>query len=426
MIKRGIIKKADEKLVNRYYSPKTYGVEGLSFNGFNIDQIFGAGASVFQEGILPKNTWELFIFHITKSLLAGFYSLMEHKYFGFQKTKVTTTTQPLDIANLREPTELDQITPTPDVENFRVEEAPSSLAVVLMYIYSVIRATTSYFLCFCSDTGFLKDTLHQIPFLRNKKSVTRTAFMNAPTAAKIVTVVLTSHEFIAPPPPLEPNEVLSSSGSQRKIDAKDIALIRAKIAKYEAEKSSHLASDYKRLLIDSTELIYYSTVASLDRLNIFEATGTLSKNPELLAKQVKRKFETVSIGSTMSIPDIVFLFPSIRVKVEMIHGIISTVSTRNSAATIKPMQEKNAAPWNRCLEVVVLERRDGKKLATSMCRKLCSIVDQGLLKSEEFEGSLERVFEEAYITPAADLVVTSGIACNLQGLSPLNMKGSVI
>lgn len=414
-------KQSNETILQNYYTPKTYGIEGLKFNGFDVDQIFVAGSNVIQDGKIPFTTWGMLRFHVSRSLLSAVHGLMEKRYLGVEK-KSPMVLRNLDVSEVTNLADLDKVVPTADAD-LAVATAPSSLMVVLMYIYSVISATFFYFLFFCSSTGFLKDTLHSLPLFHPKDPSKRTVFMNSPTKATNVTVVLSSHPYVAPPPPFLPEEVTSSFESTHTFDAEEIAAAKLEISKYEIAKNNHEVSDYKRLLADASDLVYYASVSSLRRLTIYEETGVLNQNPELLAKSVKKKVELVGVGSTVTVPEIVFVFVSQQLKVALSNGRI-TISSLSAPSSTFGEDENVADKTNKPLEVVILEKRNGKRFAATVCRQLCSFVKKGLLTMDNFENSIERAFEEAYITPAADLVITSGLSCQLHGLSPLNVDGS--
>lgn len=64
-----------------YYSPKTYGLEGLNYKGFEVDQLFTAGANIATPDDLPNSTFGIFTYHIKRSLLTailGFYASVDN------------------------------------------------------------------------------------------------------------------------------------------------------------------------------------------------------------------------------------------------------------------------------------------------------------------------------------------------------------
>lgn len=413
-----------KSLRSTYYTPRTYGIEGLTYNGFDIDEIFVAGSNVNDESLVPKNTFELLLFHLKRSFLSALHSAIEYRLIGTQKVVPSNTKGiTVPVSELSDPADLANIIATPDIPPATLT-APSGFMVVMLYLYSILKALTESILSLMTKSGFIKSK-SPLHLFSQEKLANKTAFMGS-SVAKSVTVVLTSHPYVAPPPPLHPDEVYSEEESARthiKANDEEIAMIKEEITKHEESKSAHIASDYKRLIVDASELVYFSAAASLERLTIYEATGVFSQSPQMLAKMVKSKFEASSIGSTQSIPSIHFVYPSKRLRVDLIDGQISVIDL-NSIPTRGQEDEDSTDNWNRILEVVVLEKNDGQLFLSVVLRKVCVMVSKGQLRSDEVEKTLDRIFKEAYIAPGADLVITSGYTCELQGLSPLNVRGS--
>lgn len=59
-----------------YYSPKTYGLEGLNFKGFEVDQIFSAGSNIARPEDIPHNTFGILKYHIKRSLLLAILAII--------------------------------------------------------------------------------------------------------------------------------------------------------------------------------------------------------------------------------------------------------------------------------------------------------------------------------------------------------------
>lgn len=395
----------------QYYTPRTYGLEGLSFNGFPIDNIFVAGSNLFDPANSPETTWDLLKFHVKRSLLSAVHCALEYKIYGSPKPEKHLAKENLCITEITDVDDLELVTASPDVEVLD-SSSPSSIISYSLYLYTLLRTFLGIYPP--SDDFVTQPTLG---FFRKdqKKAVS----FKGPSVAKNVTVVLTSHPFLAPPPPIIPDDNLRASP----LSEKETTSINAKIEKYNKDKACHTVADLKRLLVDATDLVYQSNLASLERLTIYESTGVLCQSPDMLPKMVKKKFEAVSIGSTMSIPSIVFVFPSTRTRIELINGEITIMDAREISIT---PNSPAARTWNRILEIVLIKENDGKEFFSKVLQQVCLMVDQKLLKPDEVEKTLESVFDETYITPPAHLVITSGYTCELQGVPPLNMRESIV
>lgn len=409
------VKKKMFKLPSRdtkYYTPRTYGLEGLSYNGFSVDSIFVAGSNLFDPVNSPKTTWDLLKFHIKRSLLSAVHCALEYKIYGSPKPEKHPAKEPHCITEITDINDFELVSSSPDVEILD-SSSPSSIIAYSYYLYTLLQ---TFFLGIYPPND---DLVIQPILTFFRKSQKKTVPFNGPSVAKRVTVVLTSHPFLAPPPPIIPDDTLSQTS---KLSEKEIKSIKAKIEKYDKDKRCHAVSDLKRLLVDATDLVYQSTIASLDRLTIYESDGVLCQSSDMLARMVKKKFEAVSIGPSMYIPSIAFVLPSTRTRIELINGEISVIDARESSVT--PNSPVNTAPsW--ILEVVLIKENDGKEFSSKVLKQVCFMVDQTLLKTEEVEKTLESVFDETYITPPAHLVITSGYTCEFQGVPPLNMRGSV-
>lgn len=401
-----------------YWTPKTFGVEGLLVNGFDVDSILVAGSNVLEQDNIPKNTFQLLKFHIKRSLLSALFLFMSYEQAGPRNQKVAnvanvnTNDKICTVSEISDPSDLISVIATPDVQTRDLPDA-SRLTMLLLFIYTAIK---TILVKFQDLLVVMKLTDSKSLFFRHGSKSKKGSFLSGPSVAKNVSVVLTSHDFVVPPPPLLPDRLVQEN-DQVKLE---IRAIKNEIAKYNKAKAVHLLSDYKRLVTDAAELVYCSTVASLERLSIYEASGALNQNPEMLARMVKEKFESVSIGSTMSIPDVVFVYPTERKRIELVNGKISTQNWTQSGFNL------NGSPkWNKALEVIVLEKQNGQTYATTVFGNFFSMVQQGMLKPEEVETTLDEIFEESFGQPA-HLIITSGISCSLKGIPPWIVRGSFI
>lgn len=404
-----------------YFTPRTYGIEGLTVNGFDVDSIFVAGSNVTSAEDLPTKTIELLRFHIRRSLLSAVFLAIGLKKYGVKYeadvTPLNATT--LTVSEIKEPSEMESIVPNPDVTPWYINAVPSNLLIFLIQAYVFIKSVMGVVTGFFDKIG-IKLPL-TVPFVQSKPK-DRTSFFSGSSLAKNVTVVLDSRPYIAAPPPLLPEDVAPAISETMQAEVVDV---KSKIAMFNKNKNAHEVAEYKKLLVESTEIIYYSGAAQLERLNIYDRLGMMSMNPELLAKAVKKKFEVTSIGSSASIPDISFIFPGIKKQVNLFSGVITSVDLDDNSLGVKPMNSRSQSS-SKPMEVVLLNERNGKQFITTVFRKVVSMIDQGLIKPDELESTLNTIYEESYIAPGSQLVITSGLTGLYKGLPPFLIKGAYL
>ncbi|KAF5096893.1 hypothetical protein D0Z00_002630 [Geotrichum galactomycetum] len=403
---------------NTYFTPKTYGIEGLSINGFDINSIFVAGSNIGSFQKIHGNTYGLFLFHIKRSILSAIFLAIGYKKYGVENenTLLALDNTYLTVSQIKNLSDIEGILPTPSVIPWYITAPPSNIIIILLYLYSVIKAIARAILDFLKKCGISK--VNNLFF--TKTAEPKTMFMSGPSIAKSVAVVLKGSPFIANPPPL-PLEQLSPAISEEV--KQNILKTNAKIFQYTKSLNAHQVADFKRLLLDATELVYAASVACIDRLVIYDPVGTLNQNINLVAKSVKQKFDISKVGSSLSIPDIIIIFPSNKKQIKLYDGKIQVENLENDVFDAIPETPKSPH-YTKFLEVVVLEKSNGKPFIFNVFQKVCSMIEQGLVKPEELESTMTAIYKESFIYPPVDLVITSGLLKSLEGIPPPLIKGS--
>lgn len=402
-----------------YFTLRTYGIEGLTINGFDVDSIFVAGSNMTSPENIPKTTFNLFIFHVKRSFLSAVFMTIGYKKYGvqFENIPLAQNDSNLTVSQIENVSNIDEVVPTPDVIPWYVTVPPSSIIIILLYVYSVMKTIVMVNLSFVKKLGSAEIN---IPFW-TKRSESGTMFMSSPSVAKSVALVIRNTPFIAYPPPLltEQSDMTNSEGSKNEEQTYDM------ISEYNKKKNAHQVADFKRVLLDATELVYTASVACLDRLVIYDSEGTLNQNINIFAKSVKKKFEISRIGSTMSIPDVRFTFPSNKKQINLFDGQIEVKTMESNRISSFPKSPKSFLQ-TKFLEVVVLERKNSKPYIATVFRQVCSMIDQGLIKSHELESTMAAIYTESYIYPPVQLVITSGLLSSLEGIPPPLITGSYV
>lgn len=403
-----------------YFTPKTYGIEGLTINGFDVDSIFVAGSNMASPENIPTTTFDLFIFHVKRSFLSAVFMTVGYKKYGvqFENTPLVQNDTNLTVSQIENVSNIDEIVPTPDVIPWYVTVPPSSIIIILLYVYSVIKIIITANVNFVRKLGRVEIN---IPFW-TKRSESGTMFMSDPSVAKSVALVLRNTPFIVHPPPLlaEQSDMINSEGFKKE-KQKSYGIL----SEYNKKKNAHQVADFKRMLLDATELVYTASFACLDRLIIYDSEGTLNQNIDILAKSVKKKFEISRIGSTLSIPDVRFTFPSNKKQINLFDGQIEVKTMKSNRISSYPKFPKGLLQ-TKFLEVVVLEKTNSKPYIATVLRQVCSMIDQGLIKPHELECTMAAIYTESYIYPPVQLVITSGLLSSLEGIPPPLITGSYV
>lgn len=403
---------------NIYFTPKTYGIEGLSINGFDVNSIFVAGSNVGGFEKIPGNTYELLLFHIKRSILSAVLMTIGYKKYGVQNenTLVALNNTYLTVSQIKNLPDIEGILPTPNVIPWYITDPPSNIIIIILYFYSVIKAIAKAGLDLLQKFGISK--INNLFFIKTAK--TRTMFMTGPSVAKSVAVILRDSPFIVRPPPLslkQPGPTISEAVKQ------NVTENNAKAFEYTKRLNAHQVADFKRVLLNATELVYAASVACIDRLVIYDPMGTLNKNINLVAESVKQKFDISKVSSSLLIPDTVIIFPSNKKQIKLYDGNIQVEDLKNDV--FNTIHETPKSPhYTRFLEVVVLEKNNGKPFIFTVFRKICSMIERGLVKPEELESTMTAIYKESFIYPPVDLVITSGFLKNLEGIPPPLIKGS--
>lgn len=204
---------------NEYYTPRTYGIEGLTFKGFNIDDIFVPGSNGRYLRTQNPTMWDLLKFHITRSILNGL------------------------------------------------------LAIVSFYesLPSFFKQLTLFRLSFSRFEEFEKI----FTSLFKKDKANRVEINSTKNPPEHLATVLKSSPHISPPLPTIPQSIELADGSVAAPTAEELEEIHYIIQKEESQKVEHHESETKRLIDETTELILWSIKAGITQLTIFESSGTL-------------------------------------------------------------------------------------------------------------------------------------------------------
>lgn len=200
---------------DRVYTPKTYGMEGLVFKGFNVDDIFVAGSNGTY--VRQPNMWELLKFHIFRSILnlvlalVGYYDSIPELWKQFSKFRRGI---------------------------FDFKEFETS-------VYQFLGCGTS------------------------EKN---------PTAEKIpshVATILTYFPHVQSPPPSVPETTTLADGTVLEPSPEEVEEVYAAIRSFENEKIAHAESESKRIVNEATELMCWCIERGVKTLTIYEGSGVL-------------------------------------------------------------------------------------------------------------------------------------------------------
>lgn len=445
-----------------YFTPKTYGIEGLRFKGFELDNILSAGANLSDPDIVPKSTWQILKFHLKRSMLQGILNVYSTKD-NDAPYKVQSTL--LDILALA----------LALLEN--VTSLLADITALFTRIMDWVDNMTSWIQGLVNGfITWLKDTfqaiLDRLPFgaqinkfvFRSEydgkkpwpslfKSVSPRPTLSLPSPSTIImpkkkrvpspiipsdallasiksiALIIHSNIHLAPPPPLLPNEK-----EQGNMSPEELSSILDEISQFEASEQEFLAAETVRVIDEAAMMIYWSYVLNLQHITLFENNALLSGHGIELIEVVKRKFEEAS--ETM--PTIAFAIPSQKTLYDVIGG--SRVSLRAmemlSASDIardaqqrfphSPLTVDDAAgPKNVKLKVVILDRKNGKSLTMKALRYACKLVEEHKLSPVNVERAMELYLGQFGIVPF-QAVIATGYRCFLEGLPPLSVRDSII
>lgn len=200
---------------DRAYTPKTYGMEGLVFKGFNVDDIFVAGSNGTY--LTQPNMWELLKFHIFRSIL--------------------------------------------------------NLLLALVAYYDTIPELWKHFSNFrrgIFDFKEFESSVYRFLGCGTPKKVLITD-----KVPNHVATILTYFPHVRPPPPSVPESIKLTDGTVLEPPLEEIEEVYSTIQAFENEKVAHEASESKRLINEATELICWSIEKGIKTLTIYESVGVL-------------------------------------------------------------------------------------------------------------------------------------------------------
>lgn len=448
------------------YTPKTYGLEGFSFRGFEIDKIFSAGSSITNPADFPTSTWQLLKFHIRRSMLSAILNIIALKdddpIQRANSTIVDLILKLLDflasftvflgtISSFLQAV-LGWLNGITDYALQLVDWLRPVIPVDLIkkiwdWLESLIPDPALALLTPVSDTwkSFRKGEL-----LGPKKKVeietlvlNKNNILGSQSAhTKNFAVMINSKAFVAPPPPFMPSEE-----QQESMDPEDVEAIKRDIKLHEETESEFFQEETDRVVEEAASVIYWSHLLKLQMVTLYEKQGLLAKNSAKVIEATKKKF----IHSGIRMPNMSMSFPS----EEAIYDIVSQSSddktlegihtkvmsiTKRKVAILPDMLIKDShkrfehtrppsawgdGPQNIEMKVVVLERRNGRRLTMKALRRVCLLIEQGRMSKINAEQGV-LVYLEQYDIKPIDMVVCAGMSATVNGLPPLCVRNALL
>lgn len=429
-----------------YYTPKTYGIEGLRFKGFELDNLLSAGANLQKAEDVPKSTWGIFKYHMKRSILLGMLNIVSTTDDDPVK-KADGTILDLAIILLNLLTNvvawLDSVTAVfndimdwvnnvttwiQDLVQWLIDLLPFGSSInkyLFRSRYSGSKSFASLIKSFSSPSISIIPQKKRVPSPINPTD----AFL---ASKKSIALVIQPKEYITPPPPLMPNEK-----ERGKFSAEQISAITAEIKEYERKESEFLEAETNRLVEEAALMIYWSFVLNLQHITLFENNAYLSGNSTKLIDAVKRKFQSTN----EKMPNMIFAVPSQKTLYDVIGGtrvslrsmeMLSSEEIARDAQQRFPHTPTNSSededlggPHNVKLKVVVLDRKNGKSLTMKALRYTCKLVQEKKLLPINVEHAMVLYLNQFHITPF-QAVVIAGYQCSLEGLPPLSVRQSIV
>lgn len=390
-----------------YYSPKTYGLEGLNYKGFEVDQLFTAGANIATPDDLPNSTFGIFTYHIKRSLLTailGVYASVDDDAINKSDSSLLTV----------------------------IIQASSFMSMIVSLISSLSDfrrwVIASMQGAFNRSTTMVQNITVKLPFFGPKivsiahyiSEFISLAFSNAFPKQKYesvsaiagpvvslqnIALVVHSNEFVAPPPPNIP-----SPQEKAAMPHEALTELYNEVQLYSETEAVFTRVETRRVIEEAATLIHWAFVLNLQHITLCEELGYLSGNAAELIEAVKVVFEKAH----EKLPQMTFVVPSQESVYDVSNTCNPTVSRPlSSSSTLersRPTSYGSAGIVSggiRRMKIVVLDCKNGKRLTLKGLRSACALVQKKMLEPENVARSVESFMEQYGITDF-DLVVSAG------------------
>jgi hypothetical protein len=194
---------------------KTYGMEGIVFKGFNVDDIFVAGSNGAY--VTQPNMWELLKFHIFRSILNLVLAVVA--YYD------------------------------------AIPELWKQLSSFRRGIFDFKEFEMSVYQFLGYDTPEKNSITEKVP--------------------SHVATILTYFPLVRSPPPSVPEPIKLADGTVLDSTPEEIEEVYGAIQSFDNEKIAHQASESKRLVNEATELMCWCIERGIKTLTIYENFGVL-------------------------------------------------------------------------------------------------------------------------------------------------------
>lgn len=448
------------------YTPKTYGLEGFSFRGFDVDKFFSAGSSITNPVDFPTSTWQLLKFHIRRSLLSAVLNIIalndNDPIQRADSTLVDLITTILDflatftvflgtvVSLLQQALEwLNGLTDyVQELINWLRPILPIDIIQRLWdWLCSLIPEPA---LSLFRPVGNTWRSFRKGELLGPKEKIEIETLVLNPNNilgsqsadTKNFAIIINSKDFVAPPPPFMP-----SKEQQESMDPEDVEAIKRDIKLHEETESEFFQEETDRVVEEAASVIYWSFLLKLQMITLYERQGLLAKNSAKIIEATKKKF----IHSGIKMPNISFSFPSEEAIYDVVsqssnddtlegtHSKVMNISKRKVVISpdvlirdshqrfehTRPPSAWGDGPQNIQMQVVVLERKNGRRLTMKALRRVCLLIEQGRLSKFNAERAI-LVYLEQYNIKPIDMVVCAGMFATVSGLPPLCVRNALI
>lgn len=412
-----------------YYSPKTYGLEGLSYKGFEVDQLFTAGSNIASPDDLPTDTYGILKYYIKRSILTGILGI-----FAFFDQDAVDRSESHFLGVI-----------------VYAMAAMSGFVAFLVRIDDSKRWIIAYIKGFLSNTfSVVKNVSAKVPIVGSKlvtfihyfseylslvyarlvpkqKTEVVSPIAGPVLSSRNIAMIIHSNEFVAPPPP-----VLPTPEEEARMPAEEVTELHKEISFYKETQKLFYEVETKRVINEAAMLIHWAFVLNLQHITLCEYLGYLSSHSTELIDAVK----TVFLNAHEKMPQMSFVVPSEESILDVTNTADATpvsrdLSSSSAMAISRPASSSygNGVALSggsiRSMKIVLLDQKNGKRLTLKGLKSACVLVQKTGLEPENVERSVESFMEQYGIT-SFGLVIAAGPTAVLDGLPPLSVKNAHI